>query len=183
MTRIQNGEFFESTFLFWNTCGLFLFDSNKKCKKIICHCWKPCCKLDKGCSWIPSSFSRGKRVLNQKCSKLVENYPINQFYHEKSIRNGFRIIRLLFIDPINQFWHEMSIGNGFRRIGLLFLAHRFPWWKSVRKSQMLRVGQKSSNKLILTWEIDWKWFQNDPNVVIWSDAFWSPSWRLILRLF
>ena len=47
-----------------------------------------------------------KESENRKCSKLVKNHPINQFWHEKSTWNGFRMIRLLF------------------------LAHRFPWWVS-----------------------------------------------------
>ena len=75
-----------------------------------------------------------KESENRKCSKLVENHSINQFRHEKSIGNNFRIIRLLYLD------------------------HRFPWWKRVRKSKMLQIGLKSSYKQILTWEIDWKWF-------------------------
>ena len=73
---------------------------------------------------------------NRNCSKLIKNHPTNQFWHEKSIENGFRMIRLLF------------------------LAQRFPWWKRVRKSKMFQIDQKSSYKPILTWGIDWIWFQN-----------------------
>ena len=132
-----------------------------------------------------------KESENHKCSKLVKYCPINQFWHEESIGNGFRMIRLLFLahrfpwlinsenrkcsklvknNPINQFRHAKSIGNCFRMIRLLFLAHRFPWWKRLRKSKMFQIGQKSSYKPIWTWEIDWKWFQNDPTFLSWSSA-------------
>ena len=77
---------------------------------------------------VPSWFSRGKRVQNRKCSKLVKNHPINQF------------------------WHEESIGNGFRMIWLFLLYHRFPWWKRVRKLKMFQISRKSSYKPILTWK-------------------------------
>ena len=50
----------------------------------------------------------------------------------------------------NQFWHEESIGNGFRMIRLVFLDHRFPWWKRIRKSKIFQIGWKSTYKLILT---------------------------------
>ena len=78
-----------------------------------------------------------KESENRKCPKLVENHPINQFWHEKSIGNDFRIITLLFLD------------------------HRSPWWKRIKKSKMVQIGRQSSYKPILIWEIDWKWFQDD----------------------
>ena len=53
-----------------------------------------------------------KESENRECSKLVENHPINQFWHEKLIGNGFRMIRLFFVD------------------------HRLPWWIRVRKSKI-----------------------------------------------
>ena len=87
-----------------------------------------------------------KESENRKWSKLVENHPINQF------------------------WHWESIGNGLSTIGLLFLGHWFPWWKRVRKSKMFQIGRKSSHKPILTWGIDWKWFQNDSTSLSWSSA-------------
>ena len=44
-------------------------------------------------------------------------------------------------------------------IRFLFLDYRFPCWKRVRKSKFLQIGQTSSYKAILIWEIDWKWFR------------------------
>ena len=34
---------------------------------------------------------------NQKCCKMVENHPVRKRWHEKSIRNNLRMIRLLFL--------------------------------------------------------------------------------------
>ena len=87
-----------------------------------------------------------KESENRKCSKLVENHPLDQYSHDKSIGNGFRMTRLLFLD------------------------HRFPWWKRVRKSEMLQIGRTSSYKPIFTWGLDWKWFQNDPTSLSWSSV-------------
>ena len=92
--------------------------------------------------WI-IGFLYEKESENRKSSKLVENHPMNYF------------------------WHEKSIGNGFRMIGLLFLDHWFPWWKRVGKSKILQISGKLSYIPILTWEIDWKWFQNDWTSLIW----------------
>ena len=43
-----------------------------------------------------------------------------------------------------------------------------PWWKRVRKSKCCKLIEFSIYKPIFAWEIDWKWFQNDPT---W---FWPP---------
>ena len=85
-------------------------------------------------------------------------HPLLQFWHEKSIENGYTMIRLNFglhswwsvplmkkspkIENVaNQsnfhlirFWHEKSIENGFRMIRLYFGLHS--WWSAplMRKS-------------------------------------------------
>ena len=75
--------------------------------------------------WIISSFDE-KESKHRKCCKLVENHPINQFLHEKSIENCFRMIWRIFFD------------------------HRFPWWERVRKAKLsLFPGNAGCNLLVL----------------------------------
>ena len=100
-----------------------------------------------------------KESENRKCSKLVKNHPINQFWHEKSIGNGFRMIRRLYLD------------------------HRFPWWKRVRKSKMFQIGRKSYYKPMKTWEIDWKWFENDQTSLRWSSVpLMKKSPKIVIKI-
>ena len=82
----------------------------------------------------------------QKCSKLVENHPINQF----GMRN--------LLEMASE-WLEFS-----------FLINGSPEEKEPENRKCSKIGRKSSYKPILTWWIDWKWFQKDPISLSWSLA-------------
>ena len=138
-------------------------------------------------------------------------HPINQFLHEKSIENGFRMIRLDFglhswwsvplmnkslkienvanwstFHPINQFLHEKSIENGFRMLWLDFTIHSWSSVPLIEKSPKIESVAnwlELSSKPIL-WRKNWYEMilkRSDMNLAFILDQKF-PWWKRVWKL-